>query len=190
MEVSSTWRHARDKLYQAPPLFSCNVEKIGEAGDEAKAFICSTLGCRCPSPQACLLILKEGTTVERGPSDIGSDELVWKYLSKDMSIDRAKDDTLSMHVPKVFPTCCVPRPQKFAEKTFLALHKSVNFAKVFSLESFPLYGMQNMVVRYCNFAGAKFCRVASQSFRCIFFKFCLCLGNTICSGNYRLLTGT
>ena len=35
MEVSSTWRHAHDKFYQAPPLFLCNVEKIGEAGDEA-----------------------------------------------------------------------------------------------------------------------------------------------------------
>ena len=35
MEVGSTRRHARDKFYQAPPLFSCNVEKIGEPGDEA-----------------------------------------------------------------------------------------------------------------------------------------------------------
>ena len=35
MEVGTTWYHARGKFYQAPPLFSCNVEKIGEPGDEA-----------------------------------------------------------------------------------------------------------------------------------------------------------
>ena len=35
MEVGSTRRHARDKFYQAPPLFSCNVEKIREPGDKA-----------------------------------------------------------------------------------------------------------------------------------------------------------
>ena len=35
MEVGSTGRHARDKFYQAPSLFSCNIEKIGEPGDEA-----------------------------------------------------------------------------------------------------------------------------------------------------------
>ena len=34
MEVGSTWLYARDKLYQASPLFLCNVEKIVEPGDE------------------------------------------------------------------------------------------------------------------------------------------------------------
>ena len=62
------------------------------------------VGVRVSSPQACLLtatILEEGTTIERaGPSDFGSDELVWKYLSKDMSIDCREDGTLSTHVPK------------------------------------------------------------------------------------------
>ena len=36
MEVGSTRHHTRDKFYQVPPLFSCNVEKIGEPGDEAR----------------------------------------------------------------------------------------------------------------------------------------------------------
>ena len=36
---------------------------------------------------------------------------------------------------------CVPRPKKFVEKTFVALHKSAKFVKVFSFESFPLYGI-------------------------------------------------
>ena len=38
MEVGSTWRYARGKFYQAPPLFSCNVEKIREPGDEATMY--------------------------------------------------------------------------------------------------------------------------------------------------------
>ena len=42
MEVGFTWRHARDEFYQAPPLFSCNVEKIGEPGDEAIDLVCTT----------------------------------------------------------------------------------------------------------------------------------------------------
>jgi hypothetical protein len=36
MEVGSTWHHAHDKFYQAHPLFSRVVEKIGAPGDEAK----------------------------------------------------------------------------------------------------------------------------------------------------------
>ena len=32
-------------------------------------------------------------------------------------------------------------PPNFAEKTFANRHKTVKFAKVFSLESFPLYGI-------------------------------------------------
>ena len=32
-------------------------------------------------------------------------------------------------------------PQNFMEKTFKISHKTPKFAKVFSLESFPLYGM-------------------------------------------------
>ena len=40
----------------------------------------------------------------------------------------------------IYSACvCVPCPKKFAKKTFVALHKSVKFAKVFSLESFLLY---------------------------------------------------
>ena len=31
--------------------------------------------------------------------------------------------------------------QAFAEKTFADRHKTVKFAKLFSLESFPLYGI-------------------------------------------------
>ena len=34
MKIGSTRRHTRDKFYQATPLFSWNVEKIGEPGDE------------------------------------------------------------------------------------------------------------------------------------------------------------
>ena len=36
MEVGSTSHHARDKFYQAPPLFSRAVEKVGAPGDEAR----------------------------------------------------------------------------------------------------------------------------------------------------------
>ena len=39
--------------------------------------------------------------------------------------------------------CAAPKdatPQNFAEKTFTNSHKTTKFAKVFSLESFPLYG--------------------------------------------------
>ena len=39
MEVGSTWHHAHNKFYQAPPLFLCNVEKIREAGDKASDLI-------------------------------------------------------------------------------------------------------------------------------------------------------
>ena len=40
MEFGSTWHHARDKFYQAPPFFSCNVEKIREPGDKATVNYC------------------------------------------------------------------------------------------------------------------------------------------------------
>ena len=33
-------------------------------------------------------------------------------------------------------------PQHFAEKTFMNSHKTTKFTKVFSLKSFPLYGMR------------------------------------------------
>ena len=41
-------------------------------------------------------------------------------------------------------TSAVPKdatPPNFMEKTFANCHKTTKFAKVFSLESFPLYGM-------------------------------------------------
>ena len=98
-------------------------------------------------------ILEEGTTVERGPSSFGSDEFVWKYLSKDMlnGVDQSKE---RWHLEYAC-ACCVLRttplhvchaPKKFAEKTFVALHQSSKFTKVFSLESFPLYGYLHIVV--------------------------------------------
>ena len=34
-------------------------------------------------------------------------------------------------------------PSNFAEKTFANSHKTSKFVKVFSLESFPLYGIYN-----------------------------------------------
>ena len=34
-----------------------------------------------------------------------------------------------------------PHPQNFAEKTFANTHKTAKFTKLFSLESFPLYGI-------------------------------------------------
>ena len=34
-------RHAHDKFYQAPPLFSRAVGKIGETGDEATLGVCA-----------------------------------------------------------------------------------------------------------------------------------------------------
>ena len=42
---------------------------------------------------------------------------------------------------------CVPCLKKFTEKTFVALYKSAKFVKVFSLKSFPLYGMSCMGIR-------------------------------------------
>ena len=42
VEVCSTWRHTHDKFYQAPPPFSCNVEKIREPGDEAMVVMWCT----------------------------------------------------------------------------------------------------------------------------------------------------
>ena len=35
----------------------------------------------------------------------------------------------------------IPKPPNFVEKTFMNNHKTVKFMKVFSLESFPLYGI-------------------------------------------------
>ena len=87
-------------------------------------------------------ILEEGTTVERGPSGFGSDEFVWKYLSKDM-LNGYRDQSIEgemtpwvylcqktclLHVMCHTPYICA-MPQKFTEKTFMALHKSAKFAK-------------------------------------------------------------
>ena len=82
---------------------------------------------------------------------------------------QSRDDTLSTHAPKsaccvlrATPLPCLPTPQKITEKTFVALLKSAKsganepaegafgglhaflakFTNVFSLESFPLYGIQ------------------------------------------------
>ena len=41
-------------------------------------------------------------------------------------------------------------PQKFVEKTFVTLHKPVKVAKLFSLESFPLYG--SLQSRFAKFS--------------------------------------
>jgi len=41
----------------------------------------------------------------------------------------------------LLPCRKVPSPQNFTAKTFVDSHKTAKFAKVFSLESFPLYGM-------------------------------------------------
>ena len=38
-------------------------------------------------------------------------------------------------------TYCPPSLQTIAEKTFTDRHKTVKFAKVFSLENFPLYDL-------------------------------------------------
>ena len=56
-----------------------------------------------------------------------------KVLSKDI------EGKMTPWVRCAKNACCVlwPRPQKFTEKTFVALHK---FTKVFSLECFQLYG--------------------------------------------------
>ena len=45
-------------------------------------------------------------------------------------------------------TCAVPKetmPPNFAEKTFVDSHKTVKFAKVFSLENFSLYSSKSML---------------------------------------------
>ena len=43
----------------------------------------------------------------------------------------------------LLPCQRTPTPQNFAEKTFVNSHKTTKFEKVFSLESFPLYGIDN-----------------------------------------------
>ena len=49
--------------------------------------------------------------------------------------------------------CAVPKdatPPNFVDKTFANSHKTVEFAKVSSLESFPLYGIMCLdCVTYC-----------------------------------------
>ena len=43
-----------------------------------------------------------------------------------------------------------PQPQVLQEKTFTIRHKTAKFAKVFSLKSFPLYGIYNSLhARHC-----------------------------------------
>ena len=61
MEVGSTWRHARDKFYKAPPLFSCNVEKIGEPGHEATLFMLENPNIRTKSEFLAALALASKT---------------------------------------------------------------------------------------------------------------------------------
>ena len=39
------------------------------------------------------------------------------------------------------PVLCQTTPPNFAEKTYVHSHKTAKFAKVFSLESFPVYGI-------------------------------------------------
>ena len=39
MEVCSTWCLARDKFYQAPSLFSCNVERLGSLGTRLPSYL-------------------------------------------------------------------------------------------------------------------------------------------------------
>ena len=75
--------------------------------------------------------------------------VVWKYFSKDMlnsCMIHWRDNTLIMHVPKMPATYVLhATPPKFTEKTFMALHKSAKFAKVFSLDSFTLYGNKELL---------------------------------------------
>ena len=40
-------------------------------------------------------------------------------------------------------------PPNFMEKTFVNSHKTLKFAKVFSLESFPLYSTQYLITGMC-----------------------------------------
>jgi len=39
-------------------------------------------------------------------------------------------------------------PPNFVEKTFVNSHKTAEFTKIFSLESFPLYNIQTSVISY------------------------------------------
>ena len=62
---------------------------------------------------------------------------------------------------KMPATCYAPPPfhvchahNKFADKTFVALRKSAKFAKVFALETFPLYGMPHCRGAVCTNAHA------------------------------------
>ena len=90
--------------------------------------------------RVCLLATPIGHTYTNAGA-VSSCESTW---AKVMSIDWREDGTLRTLVPKIPAACCMPRPQKFAEKTFVALHKHMKFVKVFSL-SFPPYS-----IMYCK----------------------------------------
>ena len=94
-------------------------------------------------------ILEEGTTVDRRLSGFGRVELVnWKYFNRDITINNGTsiDATLHYAAPTIMPRPIMyATPPKFAEKTFAVGLKPTKFAKIFSLESFPLYGSTNYV---------------------------------------------
>ena len=122
----------------------------------SEAFIGSALGCRCPgvSPHSGLsnlfhlllatAILEEGTTIERRPSGFGSDEFVWKYLSKDMlnGVDRSKERwhleyACVCHVLHTTPLPCVPHPPKICGENFCGTVQIRKICESFLPQKFP-----------------------------------------------------
>ena len=105
----------------------------------SEAFICSTLGCRCPGVlsglssnyfTSCLKGLKVLKVLEQG------------YVERGQSIKGEMTPWVCMRQNSCCVTChspymCVTPPKN---PTFVVLHKSVKFT-VFSLGSFPLYSI-------------------------------------------------
>ena len=90
-----------------------------------------------PFSSPCFGGLEEGLIVDRRLSGFGRVELVnWKYFNGNITINNSTSIRAKLHYTA--PTIIMPRPQKFAKKTFTDGRKSTKFAKVFSLESFPL----------------------------------------------------
>ena len=82
-----------------------------------------------------------------GYPDEDCTDTLWILYSGKLS--REKFRKLVIFVEKTFVDCSLllrqrtpcPKFHNFTEKTFATSHKSAKFAKGFSLESFPLYGI-------------------------------------------------
>ena len=130
-----------DKLVREVVNWRCHTILHGPFSDpclllRSEAFICSALGCqvsRCLPPSGLSNLFQASVAMSLSKS-------TWARTCWTGSIDRRRDDTLSTHAPAA---CYIPHPfhvchapKKFAEKTFVALHKSAKFIS-FLPQKFP-----------------------------------------------------